>query len=239
MNKITRQSLQQVQDHTEYRTCSFHLQHNIFRLKGCIFHHCSFRSWTVLISRLENCMFINCNFAGINIEHLINSYFQRGFIEDLKITPYETNAFESFQEVNIANLNISWTDNRYAIINYHYGFAPHPSPLTEIPEEIFDFSTLKELNLSRNQLSSVSPKIQKLNNLRSLSLRSNKLKKLPVEIGKLTKLEELDLYNNQIGSLPSAIANLKQLRLLRLPSYRTSIPFEMQQLENLEITYDR
>ena len=228
MNKITRQSLQHVQDNTEYRTCSFHLQHRIFRLQRSVFYHCSFRSWTVLVCHLENCIFINCNFAGINVEYLKNTYFQKGFIEDLKITPRDKNIFASFQEVNISNLNISWT-------NYYYTILTERSPITEIPEEIFEFSSLKELNLSRNRLTSLPPEIKKLSNLRSLIVRSNQLTKLPAEIGELIRLEELDLHKNNIYSLPSALGKLKQLRTLRLPLPTTYFPYDLKLLPNLTI----
>lgn len=230
MHKITRQSLQHVQDNTEYRTCSFHLQHRIFKLQRSVFYHCSFRSWTVLVCYLENCIFINCNFAGINVEYLKNTYFQKGFIEDLKITPRDKNTFASFQEVNIANLNISWTDYCYAILT-------EKSPITEIPEEIFEFSSLKELNLSRNNLTSLPPEIKKLNNLRSLVVRSNQLTKLPMEIGELVKLEKLDLYKNKIHSLPAEVGKLKQLRMLHLPLPTTSFPYALKLLPNLKIEH--
>jgi small GTP-binding protein len=74
-----------------------------------------------------------------------------------------------------------------------------------LPGEIGQLSNLQSLNLSGNQLSSLSPKIGLLSNLKILYLYNNPLSSLPAEIGQLTKLEKLELPDTEISNLPPEI----------------------------------
>ena len=96
------------------------------------------------------------------------------------------------------------------------------------------FYNVSSLNLSNNQISSLSPAIGLLVSLRRLDLGFNKLRSLPAEILHLKELRSLDLrfnllpsllnevcllprltklsvQNNQISSLPTAIGSMKHL----------------------------
>ena len=51
--------------------------------------------------------------------------------------------------------------------------------LIEIPTDIFDLESLRELHLTHNRIKNISPKISKLTNLRCLDMESNQIKSLP------------------------------------------------------------
>src|SRR5262245_51276402 len=55
--------------------------------------------------------------------------------------------------------------------------------LTELPEELWQLSSLHMLNLSGNKLTQISEKIGWLKSLRWLYLQENKLKQVPGELG--------------------------------------------------------
>ena len=84
-----------------------------------------------------------------------------------------------------------------------------------IPEELFDLTSLIDLNLSDSMFSgALSSKIGNLKNLVSLSLVGNSLSgQIPSEIGMLDNLEVLSLSNNNwSGTLPESISGLVSLK---------------------------
>ncbi|KAG7362767.1 RHS repeat-associated core domain containing protein [Nitzschia inconspicua] len=86
-----------------------------------------------------------------------------------------------------------------------------------INEELFDVSSLTELNLSDSMFSgTLSAKIGTLVNLERLILNGNAFNgNLPPELGQLNGLKELDLSdNNWIGTLPSAWSGMTALEAL-------------------------
>ena len=93
--------------------------------------------------------------------------------------------------------------------------------LTTLPDTALDgAASVKELDLSNNQLESLPASITKFENLEVLKLENNRLTSLPPEIGQLTKLRILDLGNNRLEQLPSELANLSQLTELKLNGYK-------------------
>ena len=62
-----------------------------------------------------------------------------------------------------------------------------------VPAEIGQLTSLRVLNLSDNQLTSLPAEIGQLTSLEVLDLDDNQLTSLPAEIGQLTSLTELDL----------------------------------------------
>ena len=78
------------------------------------------------------------------------------------------------------------------------------------------FSTITNLDLSKNKLKKLPASMVKLKNLTYLRLNSNKLSSLPDWIGNLTNLIQLSVSNNKLSSLPESIGNLKSLRILDL-----------------------
>eukprot|EP00531_Pseudo-nitzschia_arenysensis_P009045 CAMPEP_0116149816 /NCGR_PEP_ID=MMETSP0329-20121206/19183_1 /TAXON_ID=697910 /ORGANISM="Pseudo-nitzschia arenysensis, Strain B593" /LENGTH=2572 /DNA_ID=CAMNT_0003646223 /DNA_START=244 /DNA_END=7959 /DNA_ORIENTATION=+ len=89
----------------------------------------------------------------------------------------------------------------------------------EIPDEIFDISTLTDLNLADSLLAgSLSGKVGKLTQLERITLNGNSLNgELPSQLGQLPALKEIEMSNNNwIGTLPSAWEGLRSLEALFL-----------------------
>lgn len=89
--------------------------------------------------------------------------------------------------------------------------------LDKIPENIFNQTSLIELNVSNNELTgSIQAEIRKLENLEILNASNNKMTGVPAEIGQLKNLQVLDLSNNQLTGLPNELGNLRNLRTLNI-----------------------
>jgi Leucine-rich repeat (LRR) protein len=89
--------------------------------------------------------------------------------------------------------------------------------LTKAPEDIFDKTNLKELNLSNNQLGgTLQAEVRNLSKLTVLNLSNNNFTGLPAEVGQLSQLQVLDLSNNNLTGLPYELGNLKNLLRLDL-----------------------
>jgi len=108
--------------------------------------------------------------------------------------------------------------------------------IKKVPEKVFEkFSSLSELNLYRNRITTPSSSIAKLSHLKNLNIGSNRISDLPNELYQLEQLEELDVSNNTLEALGPGIENLKRLRDLKL--YRnklTKLPTEIGTLRDLK-----
>ena len=103
-----------------------------------------------------------------------------------------------------------------------------------VPAEIGQLTSLTELDLRGNQLTSLPAEIGQLTSLTYLNLGGNQLTSLPAEIGQLTSLTELYLSDNQLTSLPAEIGQLTSLEELGLSDNQlTSVPAEIGQLTSL------
>ena len=106
--------------------------------------------------------------------------------------------------------------------------------LTSLPAEIGQLTLLEQLGLGGNQLTTVPAEIGQLTALRELSLGGNRLTSVPAEIGQLTSLVKLNLYGNQLTRLPAEIGQLISLAELWLYSNQlTRLPAEIGQLTSL------
>ncbi|MHA2092295.1 MAG: leucine-rich repeat domain-containing protein, partial [Candidatus Kariarchaeaceae archaeon] len=86
--------------------------------------------------------------------------------------------------------------------------------LTKLPDDLRALITLEILNLAQNKLEDLSYFIGSLAHLRVLSLNINSLGTLPEMIGSLVNLEFIDLRNNPLTSLPlnmKYLSNLKEM----------------------------
>ena len=83
-------------------------------------------------------------------------------------------------------------------------------------EEICDMTSLRYLNLQRNQLLELPENFGNLINLKILNLSYNKLEKLPTSFSNLENLEALNLGHNKIRQLPEDFGRLDGLRALNI-----------------------
>ncbi len=110
--------------------------------------------------------------------------------------------------------------------------------LTSLPPEIGDLSSLQIFNFNNNQLTSLPPEIGDLSSLQDIYLNNNQLTSLPPEIGDLSNLRDLELYRNQLTSLPPEIIMLSSLQNFNLTNNQlTSLPSEIGNLSSLEGLY--
>ncbi|CAK1582759.1 unnamed protein product [Parnassius mnemosyne] len=86
--------------------------------------------------------------------------------------------------------------------------------LNFFPEQVLDLNSLKYLYLGGNNIANIPKDIWKLNSLQILSIGGNQIVEVPESVGALTSLQALVLSDNLIEQLPASIANLKQLRSL-------------------------
>ncbi|KAM3961491.1 uncharacterized protein ACR2FA_004386 [Aphomia sociella] len=86
--------------------------------------------------------------------------------------------------------------------------------LNFFPEQVLELSSLKYLYLGGNKIVNIPKDIWKLRSLQILSVGGNQIMEVPESVGRLTTLQALVLSNNLIEQLPTSIANLKQLRSL-------------------------
>ena len=114
--------------------------------------------------------------------------------------------------------------------------ANYSEKLTRIPDEVFDLTHLKVLNLSSNQLKNLPDSISNLSKLTTLDLINNQLKNLPDSISNLSKLTTLDVSSNQLENLPDSISNLSNLIALDVSSNQlANLPDSISNLSNLTI----
>jgi len=80
-----------------------------------------------------------------------------------------------------------------------------------LPEEIGELDSLKELNLSFNNLKHLPASIGQLHQLEFLDVQYNYLEELPASIGDLHSLHFLIIGKNALPAIPIEIANLQSL----------------------------
>jgi len=112
--------------------------------------------------------------------------------------------------------------------------------LDQIPKHIAKLTTLKEINLSHNQITGPESfnSLAALPNLHSIWMTDNQLQALPQEIGKLSALRNLYLEHNQLSSLPASIASLKKVSVMHLGHNAfIQLPLEIMDMPGLMLLH--
>ncbi|KAI5611475.1 leucine-rich repeat-containing protein 59, partial [Silurus asotus] len=99
--------------------------------------------------------------------------------------------------------------------------------LTEVPvKELAAVPKATFLDLSCNNLTTLSPEFCLLTHLVKVDLSKNQLVSLPEEIGQLYSLQHLDLYNNKLTMLPLSFCQLRvssRARRIQIDLYRKEL----------------
>ena len=110
--------------------------------------------------------------------------------------------------------------------------------LSSLPSEIGSIKTLKYLYIHRNQLTNLPIGIGNLDSLLEINLEKNQITSLPEDFVNLRSLEELDIDKNLLTSLPDDIGNLTKLKYLFAEENQlTSLPSSFANLSNLVFVY--
>lgn len=104
----------------------------------------------------------------------------------------------------------------------------------QVPESIGSLTSLERLDLSRNNIQEVPESISMLSSLKTLNLSRNHIKNLPKSIGSLISLKSLDLSRNYLQNIPESIKNLESLTELRIDKNQIqTIPNSLKAFLNL------
>ncbi|XP_044275938.1 leucine-rich repeat-containing protein 59 isoform X2 [Varanus komodoensis] len=89
--------------------------------------------------------------------------------------------------------------------------------LNEVPvKDLAGLPKATVLDLSCNNLTTLSSDFCSLTHLVKLDLSKNQLQQLPLDFGRLVNLQHLDLLNNRLVTLPVSFAQLRNLKWLDL-----------------------
>ncbi|KAL5709935.1 Plant intracellular Ras-group-related LRR protein 8 [Ranunculus cassubicifolius] len=107
-------------------------------------------------------------------------------------------------------------------------------------EGVVVLKCLTVLSLSQNSLTTLPSSLKSLSSLRELDVANNKLTSLPVEIGYLRQLQILKANNNRITVVPFCIGNCSSLIEIDLSSnLLVEFPETVGQLRNLKALHLR
>jgi Leucine-rich repeat (LRR) protein len=110
--------------------------------------------------------------------------------------------------------------------------------LTTLPPNLGDYIGLETLYADENQLAKIVDEVGELEKLTELDLSLNKLNSLPDALANAKNLEKLDLSKNQLTTLPPVVLKLAKLQRLDLRNNQLStLPPEIAQLSKLETVY--
>jgi Leucine-rich repeat (LRR) protein len=106
--------------------------------------------------------------------------------------------------------------------------------LSSLPDSIRSLTSLKRLYLANNEFTSIPKAIESLTSLQVLDLESNELTSFPESLGSLASLEELKLRYNQLISLSDDIGAFSSLTKLDLGNNKlASLPSTIGLLASL------
>ncbi|XP_020294719.1 leucine-rich repeat-containing protein 57 isoform X1 [Pseudomyrmex gracilis] len=94
---------------------------------------------------------------------------------------------------------------------------------TALPNEIGEFTQLKQLNVSHNRLSGLPGTLGALVKLEGFNCSSNQIRSIPSSLTKLTHLKQVNLSNNLISDFPLVFCGLRHLDVLDLSRNRLTI----------------
>ncbi|CAG5131249.1 unnamed protein product [Candidula unifasciata] len=112
--------------------------------------------------------------------------------------------------------------------------------IASLPSTIGLFKRLIVLDISANNMTSISNDICQLQKLRTLIAKNNKLTSdsFPKDFGLLTSLEVINVSSNQIKSFPPQFTELEKLQVLHIGgNLLTELPSTIKYLARLQVLY--
>lgn len=135
---------------------------------------------------------------------------------------YETSKKTGALRLNQKNLD-ELPSNIYTLAPYLRILSISNNKFTRLPDEIKEFTLLKQLNISCNKLATLPESLGSLTKLESLNASSNMLQTIPNSLSKLTHLKQVNLSNNRITEFPLMFCELKHLDVLDLSKNRLTV----------------
>ena len=77
--------------------------------------------------------------------------------------------------------------------------------LERIPDEVYELTSVEELNLGPSQVTDISPKICNLKKLRIFSARTSDFEKFPLELMEVSSLTDIFLGSMKLKELPKEL----------------------------------
>jgi len=97
----------------------------------------------------------------------------------------------------------------------------------------FGFKNLKKLDLSKNSFTEIPVVVCNISSLRKLSMGRNKMTGLPECISQLKELDTLDVWFNNITEIPESITQMRGLKFLDLRGMNYTSEFQQKWQEKL------
>lgn len=111
--------------------------------------------------------------------------------------------------------------------------------LTEIPENVYQYTNLTKLILSGNKIKVIPQKILRLKKLKVMDLSYNQIKTLQSALFKLPHLKTLNVYGNEITCLPKQFYESRITCMIAGRNKLTHVEFEkLQGIEVLDLTHN-
>lgn len=107
--------------------------------------------------------------------------------------------------------------------------------LTEFPEELFSFTNLEEIDISRNALTTLPDRLNEFKNLKELHVNKNQLTQLGTEITNCIGLEVLQIQHNPLKIISTQIGTMAALREITIGEVAEGciIPLELWTLKDI------
>ena len=143
----------------------------------------------------------------------------------LSYVPYET--FSSFRDIRKLDLRrnlLTFIPPEIVNLDCLVEALFDHNNLMEVPQEIFEMSTIERIGLSDNRLTKIQ-EIGPCPNLRSLNLSDNWFEECPIFAeGACRKLKTLHLHHNSFSRLHTSFSQLESLEELSLEWFRYTTP---------------
>lgn len=167
-----------------------------------------------------------------DVERRLNEWVQRGAkTEIIQFLNNDNSTHLSLWHLESTTFPRIWSSPLFSRLQQ---LNINPMYLSELPEDLCDLTSLRELSFWSERITTLPTQISKLTNLELLAITGGSIQAIPPQIGNLTNLRTLRLEGSELSSLPDEISNLTNLRSLSLLSVR-SLPPQVTLLTNLEM----